>query len=72
MLIILPYLLPLLLPLFALLGVYEAVRGIFALRKGERGSLIANDFIAAVVLLGVAGLILCIGHGHFNWFWWCF
>jgi hypothetical protein len=68
MLTIFLYVLPLLLPLFALLGVYEAASGVLALRRGESRLLVTKDFIAAAVMFGVVVMILYIWHGHnFQW-----
>ena len=64
MLIFLPPLLALLLPFVLLLAVYEAVRGIVALKKGNEFSVVAIDFIAAAIMCVVAGAILYLFHGH--------
>jgi hypothetical protein len=49
--------LPLLTPLFALLGVYEVAKGIIAFRRGARPLLVIKDFCAAVVMFIVVILL---------------
>ena len=49
--------LPLLTPLFALLGVYEVAKGILAFRRGEKPLLVIRDFSAAVVMFIVVILL---------------
>jgi ABC-type dipeptide/oligopeptide/nickel transport system permease subunit len=60
--------LPFVSPLFALLGVYEAWRGILALRRGESRLMVAKDFVAAALMLGIAAVILYFWHANrFHW-----
>ena len=49
--------LPLLTPLFALLGVYEVAKGIVAFRRGARPLLVIRDFAAAFVMFVVVILL---------------
>jgi hypothetical protein len=68
MLIIFLYALKLLLPVFALLAVYETTRGVLALRRGHSRLLIAKDFTTAALMLAVVVMILYIWRGHyFQW-----
>lgn len=49
--------LPLLIPLLALLGVYEAARGIVACRSGAPPGRVIRDFFAAAILFMVVILL---------------
>jgi hypothetical protein len=50
-------------PVVAALAVYEGVRGCIALRRRERSSRVATDFVATGVLLVAVVAILYFTHG---------
>jgi uncharacterized membrane protein len=56
--------LKLLLPLFTLLFVYEAARGVVSLKKGDSRLLVAKDFTAAAAILALIAMVLYIWRGH--------
>jgi hypothetical protein len=64
MLFIFLYALKLLLPIFALLAIYEAARGVLAVRRGDSRLLVAKDFTAAAAILVLIGMIMYIWRGH--------
>ena len=49
--------LPLLMPLFVLLGIYEFGMGIWAFRKGEKPAQVIKYFVAAVVMFVIVILL---------------
>ena len=65
--ILLPYLFLVFVPVFAFLGVYEAGRGVAALRKGAKFSIVFRELIAATVMVGTVLVLLFIWGEYFHW-----
>jgi len=50
--------------LIVLLGIYEAVRGVIAFKKGKKWTLVTKDFVAAAIIGGVVILVLYAWHQY--------